>query len=428
MFRAACQLAGISVWLVMLGVSAAAQTTPRMVVRDTAATDRAARWIDAAVQHAPGVSDRGVDEVAGLTSGDMTGLRVEIQVIRQLMRDPRGRTFVMPGPQPGIPPQLVYGREQIDALVKAAAGAVAAGLDDEDVIARGILLHTDAALLDARAGTILQFTDGQELRLQRGGDHWALARDLASMLDRRSSRQADVQAWYRATLASLADADIWNAAHADAAAARFADDPDLLVLAGGHHESLASARVQASVADARLPQNLTLRVGSASEELRLAAELFKRAVDRAPRHAAGLLHHGRVLTLLGRSGDAVAHLTRAAAGAAEPAQRYYAALFLGAALEAANRRSEARAAYETAAAFYPRAQSPRLALSQLSVRDGNPAEGVRALEPFVSLPPDDPDRHDPWWTYARSIGVDAPRLMGDVRQRLHALQRQTASR
>ena len=51
--------------------------------------------------------------------------------------------------------------------------------------------------------------------------------------------------------------------------------------------------------------------------------------------------------------------------------RYYRSLFTGDAAEALGHVDEARAAYERAAVLYPKAHSPRFALSQMAARDGN---------------------------------------------------------
>ena len=66
---------------------------------------------------------------------------------------------------------------------------------------------------------------------------------------------------------------------------------------------------------------------------------------------------------------------------------------------------EARQAYERAGALYPRAQSPRLALSALAARNGGQAEALSAIKSV--LEGDDPQRDDdPWWSYYTSQSRD----------------------
>ena len=78
---------------------------------------------------------------------------------------------------------------------------------------------------------------------------------------------------------------------------------------------------------------------------------------------------------------------------------YLAELFLGRQEEVRNNGAAARAHFERAAALYPRAQSPRLALSQLSRRAGDRSGAQRELRVLVELPEDERQREDPWWNY-----------------------------
>jgi hypothetical protein len=80
--------------------------------------------------------------------------------------------------------------------------------------------------------------------------------------------------------------------------------------------------------------------------------------------------------------------------------RYYAWLFLGAATANSD---EALSAYEEAARLYPTAQSPRLALGDRSA--------------LLSLPLDENEREDPWWSYHLFPGRDTRAAF----DRLHAL-------
>ena len=52
--------------------------------------------------------------------------------------------------------------------------------------------------------------------------------------------------------------------------------------------------------------------------------------------------------------------------------------------------------------MYPDAQSPRLALSLLSVRDGRHASALETMSAVLALPGD--TRVDPWWTYHSAQG------------------------
>jgi tetratricopeptide (TPR) repeat protein len=401
-----------------IGPSLAGQQARKVIVRKDADVARAERWVAAVLRHEPGVVDGQVEEIARWTAADIEGIAIELSVIRRLIRNNRENIFMMPGAGSRAPLPLVYEEPQLEALRALALDVRRAGLDQDDLATHGILLHTDVALFGGGTGDVLNFADGDDRGVRRNADHWGLARALATFLDERSGRLTDIGAWYRATLATMTAAEFWNLSHADAAVAQPPNDAEVLFHAASHHETLATPAVQATIARTRLPGELVLRVRSAEAERQLAASLLRRAVDRSPTHSEARIHYGRVLTLLDRAGDALPYLRRAAADATEPEQRYYASLFLGAAAEAANRHDEARTAYLSAAALFPQAQSPHLALSLLAMGAGDRAAGMRAIEPVLALPQDESRRHDPWWSYARSTGRQADALMQQARARL----------
>jgi hypothetical protein len=78
---------------------------------------------------------------------------------------------------------------------------------------------------------------------------------------------------------------------------------------------------------------------------------------------------------------------------------YWALLFLGKQDEMLGNRDRARLSYERASALFPRAQSPRLALSQLARRTGDRRAAQRQLAALAGLPADEQQREDPWWDY-----------------------------
>jgi tetratricopeptide (TPR) repeat protein len=274
---------------------------------------------------------------------------------------------------------------------------------------------------------VLRFADGRDVGLERSVDHWQMTRTLANSVESSAGRSLDVRLWYRATLASMAEADLWSVTHAAEAVARFPDDARLLFLAGCVHEALEAPRVQASLAGARLPGGSSFHVAPPHEELRQAEGLLKRALAREPEFVEARIRYGRVLTLLDRPDDAVKELRRAAGGASDPPLDYFAQLLLGAASEAANRRDDARRAYERAAELAPQAQSPRLALSQLAARAGDRGAALSALEPMLAQAHRSEDRTDPWWSYYTSQGRAADALIIEARQRLSALHGTAAS-
>lgn len=405
-------------WLIATASVAAAQA--RIVTRPEDAVAHAAEWVDAVLAHQPGATDAAVALVGGWTAVVVKNLPVDIASIRKVMRDPRARVFQVPIElSPRVDQEIRYSRREREALAAAAERVVGRGLSDTDLLARGVVLHTDIALFNNGTGTILRFADGQSLDVERNrGDHWEAARTLANALDKKTGREPDVAAWYRATLAALSSIHMWNATHAERALARFSDDPELQFLVGCQHETLASPLTQSSIASTRLPPATFLRVRSASGELKDAASLLQRALELNPRHAEARVHYGRVLTQIDRAAQAVIELRRAAAEATEPVLRYYAQLFLGAALEETNDVQAAREAYRAAARVVPRAQAPRLALSQLALASGKRGEAVDAIEPLLLPDNNEDDARDPWWSYFVSCGRNATALIGQASERL----------
>jgi len=106
-----------------------------------------------------------------------------------------------------------------------------------------------------------------------------------------------------------------------------------------------------------------------------------------------------VLGDLGQHEQAVAELRRAVQNGAADQLLYFAHLFLARNHEALGNYDEARAELERAAALFPQAQTPRLALSHIARRTGNRAAAQRELQLLATMPAGERQREDPWWNY-----------------------------
>jgi Flp pilus assembly protein TadD len=394
----------------------------RMVERPDGSVTRAADWAAAALAHVPGERDAALRRIAGWPDAAVRHLEVEVTSIRQLMRNPDLKVF-------RIPPdfdrtggaEIRYSARDRALLEDTAARLVRDGVAAVDLALRGVLFHTDIAVLAEGAGRMLHYADGRRVNFDdAAADHWRAARVLADMLSAQDGRLPDLTHWARAALAWMVAVQQWNAAHVDHAVDRFGDDADVRFLAGCLHEMLASARTQAFLQGGGVPAGFQPRVGSRNAELGTALALFRRAVALNPRHTEARMHYGRMLTLTGRPEAAVPELQRATTESTDTTERYFGQLFLGAALEAAKSWAAAREAYTAAAALFPPAQAPRLALSHLLFATGQRQDAATAIAPLLAAPPDEDVRTDPWWTYLAWAGRDADARLADARRRLAA--------
>src|SRR5439155_20188936 len=128
------------------------------------------------------------------------------------------------------------------------------------------------------------------------------------------------------------------------------------------------------------------------------------------------LRLGRVLGQQGHHADAAAELRQALALVDDDELRYYGQLFLGAEEEALGRFDAARAAFDTAAALFPSAQSPLIGLSELARRRGDRAGALAAIQKVFELPQaGDSGRDEPWWIYHTAQARNADMLLDDLR-------------
>jgi tetratricopeptide (TPR) repeat protein len=269
----------------------------------------------------------------------------------------------------------------------------------------------------------LEISDGQGLALHQWAVHWQIARMLLDFVvpkgHERAAPEHDsmVREWYRATAAWMQLREDHAEDHLARALKIFPDDPDLLFLAGCQRETFAGAAIQAAVRSAVLPGGVTIGVYSPQAELRDAEQFFRRALQVKPDHVEARLRFGRVLGNLGKHAEAATELSRAVAELTDDEQLYFAELFLGAEQEALGNRELARVSYEQAAARYPVAQSPLIALSQLAWRTGDRNGALKAMDRVFALAGEErDDNDDPWWDYYVVQARNADDLLEALRQ------------
>jgi tetratricopeptide (TPR) repeat protein len=277
------------------------------------------------------------------------------------------------------------------------------------ILLRGAALHADIGRLipeDTVRRSPTQKTayivrDGRWMGIRYVSMHWQFGRSLLDAVAPEPAAHSEVRAWYLETAADLLRMRQSAAAaeHYTRARQLFPSDPAILFGSGVLHERFASTALQAAADSVTESNRTSAAVSSARGELIRAERFFRDSLVHRPEHLEARVRHGRVLDDLGRHEEASDELRRAIADGASDQLLYLAQLFLGRAEEARGHDEAARTAFERASALYPKAQSPRLALSQIARRAGNRPAAQRELHAIAALPDDERRREDPWWLY-----------------------------
>jgi hypothetical protein len=421
---------------------------------------RVERWLKAVLSHQPGQQDDAVREVAAWSNADVRTLGIDQRVLAELMRRRSLKQIQAAIPTRTTRPAfgytswqlhrirvlacagggLVDGREcrdlnasdELDArlirLARLSARSRELG-DDNYVPRRGALLHGDVAMsaetiglttADSRDTGALRISaqDGQETSLRVAAIHWELARALFDAV--MPSPDEMVRRWYVATASWMQGREQHDTDHLKRARRLFPDDGEVLFLSGCQQEVYASPIIQAVVRSAVLPAGYHVDVPLEGRALTDAEAFFRRALAANPELIEGRLRLGHVLLARGKIQEAADELRMTAPAPDEPVLRYFTALFLGAAEEGLGRFDSAREQYLRAAALYPGAQSPHLALSALTARLGDRSGAWTSMQRVFERSAGSAVRpvvDDPWWNY----DVFQARNVETLFRRLHEL-------
>jgi tetratricopeptide (TPR) repeat protein len=277
------------------------------------------------------------------------------------------------------------------------------------ILLRGAALHADIGRLipedtvrrSPSQKTAYIVRDGRWLGIRYTSIHWQLARSLLDSVSPEPAALPEVRLWYEQTSAELLRLRQFAVAveHYMRARQIFPLDADILFASGVLHERFGSAALQAAAESVVDSNRASADVSTARGELTKAERFLRDSLAQRPDHLEARIRHARILDDLGRHDEASEELRRVIGDGAGGQMLYFAQLFLGRAEEALGHHEAARTAFERASGLYPNAQSPRLALSQLSRRTGNRAAAQRELQIIAKLPSDERKREDPWWTY-----------------------------
>jgi hypothetical protein len=420
---------------------------------DNPRLERFKQWMTLAAQHQPGLVDAAAESVQLWTAESLQDVRDDLYAIRRLICARRERqTAAAPCTPPPtntrgtiLPETTVGHRNRVNSREWAGVYTVnhladlselAPDIDRRninDILKRGALLHTDVALRtppmvawSAKAvdgflmRTTVRVVDGRQSGVDISVDHLAMARRLLDIVTpdphgdpvTYPERDRMVGDWYRATMAVLLGGQGVFQGHERAALELFRDDGEVLFQAGALHEVLAARQWQQGVTTRRRAGVSLLE--SENEELRRAEQLLRQALNVNQDHVEAHLRLGQVLGQRGRSADALVELRQVEASTQEPLLLYYAALFIGREEGSLNNVSAARAAYQRAAALFPRAQSPYIGLSELEMRSGNRLGAAQALEAVWKWGTSRQDDDDPWQLYPYAAGRNGETQLNEL--------------
>jgi tetratricopeptide (TPR) repeat protein len=404
-----------------------------IVQLDDARAERLKTWLTAVERHVPGQVDSTLQQVRRMVRADMVQALHDARAVSRLMREPRTTTFYRTEPGAGRLPPLILYSDEYYAVLKELATTARRRWTANELLKRAAILHTDIALLappdpepmplrvDAELLRATLYTsDGQGLTFAASVDHWEVARRLLARVGPRDDRDIldpakdhDVLQWYRSTLALMQRYEALIQPHYATALRLFPDDAEVLFFLGAYHETMAAPHVNDALRRSPNPAGSERDVGDREAELRRARDFFRQVLTLSPDHVEARLRLGRVLSQQGQHDAAARELRRVLAQTKEAVLVYFGALFLGRVLESQRNDAAAREQYERAAALFPRAQAPRLALSIIAGRSGARKAALSSRDDVL---PDDFD--DPWWTYHAQAGRNADAAFAATRRAL----------
>lgn len=271
----------------------------------------------------------------------------------------------------------------------------------------------------APSATTFLVLDGREEGRGAAETHLEFARALLKELTPDARTAEFVRLWYDAAATRLAASRNYAEllVHLDHARRLFPSDPEIMFASGFLHETFAAPRLQAVVGTASKTGQAP-GIGSVGDNLSDAEHYYRRAVSALPGFGEARLRLGRVLGLQGKHKLAVPELERAFKDAEDRVQSYYALLFLGREEEMLGRRDAARRHFEQAAALFPSAQAPQLALSRLALERGDEREAQQILNRILTAREGTAAVVDPWWDYETTPGRHADRKLARMRRAL----------
>jgi tetratricopeptide (TPR) repeat protein len=381
---------------------------------DDAALVRLLQWLEAVQMHTPGDADRAVTEIGNWWQADFPTLIGDIRRLSTFLQRARARGT---GPSPTI---QVHNRRFSLAEIETI-------FHGNDTLRSAAVLHADIAMLGGDAlrsrgntaadSSFFVVNDGRGSGVRHESAHWQIGRTVLEGITPSPTSDPGVRLWYRAASSYLLHEGHLGETrvHLDSARRMFPSDPFFLLDSAYLHQNFSSVSLQAAAQDLRAT-GANPAVESRRMELERAERFFQQTLAVDPGQTDARVRLGHTLGELGRHEESAIELRRAIDARLSGPQLYFAELFLGHEEQALGRLDAAKQHYENAAELYPKAQSPRLALSQLARQSGDRLGALRALKGVTALPPDEGYRWDPWWGYYNPHQDDSARLIDEMRK------------
>lgn len=409
--------------------------------------DRLKTWSQAVTRHVPGRADAPVLTISEWTADEVTEVVNDVRMLRRQLTAAAAKTDRKSAKEPA-PLTLNYRKHllTVEQLRGIRAFDHVSGTDANQTLKLGAMLHADIALLapvDRSRGTgsggVVRSVDGRVIGFESQSVHWLVGRQLLDDVKPDPAADSFVRLWYHATSASLLTDGILADAepHLDHAIDVLPEDADIQYEDGVFHQASAAPAVQAAM-QVLLEQSATPPTGAralpwtsvfpkpggsemiqprvvVAKHREEAARQFRRAVELDPHHVEARMRLGHALLELGRAKDAVGELQRTVGATTDPTLSYLSALLLGRAEAQLGRLDAAVERYTRAAALFPQAQSPPLALAQLAHRRGDRASAQQFVRRMLAQTRVDHPRDDPWWTFGRWQLKSAEMLLAELR-------------
>jgi hypothetical protein len=381
---------------------------------DDPALLRLLQWLDCVRLHTPGEADLTVTEIGNWWQADFPPLIGDLRRLSTFLQRARERPVGTP-----VTIQL-YNRRFTLAEIEII-------FHGNETLRRGAVLHADIAVLGgdasrSRSNTAVDSSyfvvnDGRGSGVRHESAHWQVGRALLDGITPSPANDPGARLWYRAASSYLLHEGHLGEArmHLDGARKIFPNDPFFLLDSAYLHQDFSSVSLQAAAQDLRAAGQRPA-VEPRRLELERAERFFRHTLAIDPGQTDARVRLGHTLGELGHHDEAAIELRRAIDARLNGPQLYFAELFLGHEEQALGRADAAQQHYENAAELYPKAQSPRLALSQLARQSGDRPGALRALRGVTALPSEEAYRWDPWWGYYNFHQDDWDRLIDAMRK------------